>query len=345
MPEPTPYDAPPYDVLPAPVWREREAAHAARVDAATAGHRERRRDGRRHPVEDFLFTYYPHSPAKLRRWHPGPGVLLAGAAGDERPTWRFHRVVGDGVVLDVDSFLAARQGTVRFVRELVTRTLVRPATLGCFGLHEWAMAYRLTPEQQRHADWPLRLGADGTDAVVEAHQISCSHFDAYRFFTPQALSRNAIRPTRERQVELEQPGCLHAGMDLYKWAFKLSPAVPSDLVADCFDLAREIRELDMRAAPYDLIELGYEPVRIETREGKAAYVAAQRGFAVRGNALRRRLVDVLDDLLAQGDAARGDVELEQRQDAAGDSGAGHLADAPRTEPQVERLGVRVGVQP
>jgi hypothetical protein len=41
-------------------------------------------------------------------------------------------------------------------------------------------------------------------------------------------------------------------MDLYKLAYKLSPALASDLTADCFDLARQVRELDMRAAPYDL---------------------------------------------------------------------------------------------
>lgn len=49
----------------------------------------------------------------------------------------------------------------------------------------------------------------------------------------------------------------HAGnMDLYKWAYKLSPLVPSELVADCFALAREIRTLDMRASPYDLADPG-----------------------------------------------------------------------------------------
>jgi hypothetical protein len=50
----------------------------------------------------------------------------------------------------------------------------------------------------------------------------------------------------------------------------------------------------MRAAPYDLRELGYEPVRIETAEGKAQYAAEQRGFSVRGQALRARLVEALD---------------------------------------------------
>jgi hypothetical protein len=88
-------------------------------------------------------------------------------------------------------------------------------------------------------------------------------------------------------------------MDLYKWAMKLSPAVGSDLALDCFELARDIRELDMRAAPYDLRELGYAPVPIETAEGKAEYVAAQRGFTERGQRLRQRLVGAVDDLTAQ----------------------------------------------
>ena len=83
-------------------------------------------------------------------------------------------------------------------------------------------------------------------------------------------------------------------MDLYKRAHKLAPAVPSDLVMDCFELARDIRGLDMRAAPYDLSELGYEPVRIETAEGKAQYAAEQRGFAARGQALRERLLGAID---------------------------------------------------
>lgn len=79
-------------------------------------------------------------------------------------------------------------------------------------------------------------------------------------------------------------------MDLYKHAFRLSPMVSSDLVADCFELAWDIRTLDMRAAPYDLADLGFEPVRIETVEGKAEYVAHQREFAERGAPLRERLV-------------------------------------------------------
>ena len=41
-------------------------------------------------------------------------------------------------------------------------------------------------------------------------------------------------------------------MDVYKWAVKLGPLVPGELLLDAFELAREIRRLDMEAAPYDL---------------------------------------------------------------------------------------------
>ena len=278
-------------------WRPLERRHQERVDRLTAGHLGRRMEGRKHPVEDFLFTYYRHRPAHLRRWHPGPGTALGGAAA-ERADWPHYGTAGGAAYLDVASFLGARGAAVRFVRELLASTLERPAHLGCFGLHEWAMVYRQSPEQVRHADWPLRLGSEGTDEIVERHQLRCSHFDAYRFFTPAARPRNVLEPRRETQAAMEQPGCLHAGMDVYKWAYKLSPGVPGALTLDCFELAREIRELDMRASPYDLRHLGYEPVAIETAAGKAEYVAAQRGFAQRSQELRRRLIDACDRLLA-----------------------------------------------
>jgi hypothetical protein len=283
-------DAP--SVLTAGEWTALVAAHEARVDRWTAPHRERRRRGEKHPVLDFLFTYYSETPGRLRRWHPGTGVALAGPA--PHADWRWYRTDGGTVSLDVPAYLADRGDTVRFVRRLLAATASRPASVGCFGLHEWAMVYR--DRETRHP-MPLRLGPDGTDAVVEAHPIRCTHYDAFRFFTAEAVGRNRLQPTRETQVAFEQPGCLHAGMDLYKWAYKLSPATPAGLVADCFELAAEIRELDMRASPYDLREHGYEPVAIETHDGKAEYAAAQRGFAERGAVLRQRLIDVCDRLL------------------------------------------------
>jgi hypothetical protein len=90
-------------------------------------------------------------------------------------------------------------------------------------------------------------------------------------------------------------------MDLYKWAYKLSPLIPSELVADCFALAREIRTADMQASPYDLTGLGYAPIRVETVAGRAEYVAAQRDFADRAGVLRVRLIDAIDAAMRTGD--------------------------------------------
>ena len=300
-------------------WRPLEAAHEARVDELAAAHLERRRGGERHAVEDFLFDYYEFSPAKLRRWHPGPGIALEGASDEPRAQWTHIRTLparavqllsapadwtghddarrpgSDAVILDAAAFLEARGKAVAFIRRLLEATLEREIHTGCFGLHEWAMVYR-QPAERRHASLPLRLGADGTDAVLEASTLRCTHFDATRFFTPEGLARNTLAPTREGMEELEQPGCLHAGMDVYRWAYKLAPAIPSELVADAFELAREIRTLDMQASPYDLRAIGYEPVPIETPEGRRDYALRQRAFGERANELRRRLLDALNAL-------------------------------------------------
>lgn len=266
-------------------WMPLATAHAERADALTAAHRARASRAEKHPVEDFLFTYYSYKPAILRRWHPGPGVVLRDA--EERQAWRWYRRDGDGVRVDADSFRAERGTLFRGTVGLLRATLSRPGQFGCFGLHEWAMVYRA--DEVRHAV-PLRLGSDGADAVVEAHDLKCTHFDAFRFFTPEAVPRNRAALDREDQVQHEQPGCLHAGMDVYKWAVKLGPLVPGPLLLDAFELARDIRTLDMEASPYDLSGWGYGAVPIETPEGKAQYVARQRRLSERGQVLRRSLI-------------------------------------------------------
>jgi hypothetical protein len=272
-------------------WQQREIAHAERADALTADWRVRVQRGGKHPIEDFLFTYYPIKPNHLRRWHPGAGITLEGAGEAERAAWRWYQTDASGAVdVDAAAFLVAKAASVDFIEKLLTRTAARVGQFGCFGLHEWAMVYR--QGAHRH-DVPLRLGQSGTDEVVEGHRIACSHFDAFRFFTPEAVPLNRLSPTRDNQPELEQPGCLHAGMDVYKWAIKLGPLVPGELLLDAFDLARDIRWLDMRASPYDVSEWAGDPVAIETPDGKAEYVRQQRGFADRSNALRARVVDAI----------------------------------------------------
>ena len=281
-------------LLAAETWRARRAAHEARVDAWLGPHLERRRRRIKHPVEDFLFTYYSYRPAQLRRWHPGAGVVLAGA--DRADLGRDYVRTTGGATVDTDAVLARRGESVAWIRDLLVATAGRPGQFTCFGLHEWAMVYRQGADELRHQAWPLRLGVAGSADLVERNVVRCTHFDAYRFFTPAARPLNVVRPTRESQSEHEQPGCLHANMDVYRWAYKLSPLIPSELVADCFALAREIRVLDMRASPYDLSGLGLTPIRVETAEGRAAYVARQRHFAERAAVLRDRLIAALEPL-------------------------------------------------
>ncbi len=290
-------------------WQAQSAAHQARVERYAAPYLARRSANQKHPVEDFLFTYYTQKPGQLSRWHPGAGVVLTGPAAAERLGWKFYREASDGerevsgaprqgsaVVIDREKFLTERKAAVDFAAIILGRTAARPANFGCFGLHEWAMVYQQDANEVRHEYLELRLGSADTDRVVEENRIRCTHFDAYRFYTPQASGRNELRPTRENQRDMEQPGCLHANMDLYKWAYKLSPALPSELVMDCFELSWRVRAMDMQASPYDLAAWGYPPIAIETAAGKADYVAAQRGFAAEAAVLRGRLAGAVASL-------------------------------------------------
>lgn len=280
-------------------WRPHAEAHANRIDPYVMPHLDRRRRREPHPVHDFLFSYYSHRPAQLRRWHPGYGTRLLDAF--ELAGSKGYALV-DGAAAVTRTHLESQVPLVEGIRALLAATAARRPHLGCFGLHEWAMVYRAEESEVRHP-WPLRLGPEGTDAVVESHRIRCSHFDAYRFFTPSARPLNTLSPASTDRPAFEQPGCLHASMDLYKHAFRLSPLIGSDLVADCFELAWAVRTLDMRAAPYDLAGLGLEPVRIETQEGKQQYAAAQLDFAQRAAPLRERLIEECSRLLAEVAAA------------------------------------------
>ena len=282
-------------VLPRAEWLARARAHAARADGLCADHLARRSRGEKHPVWDFLFEYYPVTPGKLRRWSPGYGVALADARPEDVAHLRDVTVGADGVARLDEAALRDRRGdAIAYIRGLLAGTLANEAQFDCFGLHEWAMVYRA--DETRHPV-PLRLGQARTDAVVDLHQVKCTHYDAYRFFTPEAAPLNRNRPTRDTQPACEQAGCLHANMDLYKWATKLAPLVPGELWLDSFELARDIRRLDMEASPYDLADRGFAPVPVETPEGKAEYVRRQRGLAGRAAPIRSALLQLADDFL------------------------------------------------
>lgn len=284
------------EVLTQEEWESRRAAHRARLAHWTVPHLARRSRGIKHPVEDFLFDYYPFSVSKLLTWHPGFTVALSGAAAEFAPPTYIPTECGDAVRVDVTR-LGRHRARLDLAIRILAGTMSRHAQLGCFGLHEWAMVYRLEPGQVRHEQLDLRISPEDIAATVERVGLRCTHIDAYRFFTEPAMPLNPIEPTRASQPDLEQPGCLHATMDLYKYAMWFQPFVPGELVADAFEVAMRTRELDMRASPYDLADdIAYPPVPVETVDGRREYAREQAALMAAAEPLRERLLRSLTDL-------------------------------------------------
>ena len=86
-------------------------------------------------------------------------------------------------------------------------------------------------------------------------------------------------------------------MDLYKWAYKSSPWISSDLLRETLFFAIEAREIDMRASPYDLTDYGYPAIPIETPEGRREYESLQLALYHKGLPLRDKLIDALTAIL------------------------------------------------
>jgi hypothetical protein len=276
------------DRLSEPVWRNRLANHRERLAPFVADRLERMSRREKHPVRDFLFQYYSYRPAHLLRWTPGPDAILENA----RPAdleWNEFTPTAGGLVLLAASFPVHRRSFVRWALDYLEGIAARPPVYGCFGLHEWAMVFRA--DQVRHERTPLRLSPAAIADVVEAEELCCTHFDAYRFFTPAATPRNRHELTRAVTDRFDQRGCIHVTMDLYRYAYKLAPWVTGELIADAFLLAWRARELDMRASPYDLAEYGLEPIPIETAAGKEDYVRQQRELAAAAVSIRSRLIE------------------------------------------------------
>ena len=103
--------------------------------------------------------------------------------------------------------------------------------------------------------------------------------------------------TRENQADYEQSGCLHANMDLYKWAYKIFPFIGGDLLMDCFELAIQCRLLDMKASPYDVSHYNSEAIRVETPEGREQYIREQHRLKKVADPLRERLAQAYEKII------------------------------------------------
>ncbi|MGF1657393.1 MAG: 3-methyladenine DNA glycosylase [Verrucomicrobiales bacterium] len=265
--------------------------HLARVQARWGEYLAKRAAGFKHPVWDFLFTYYSFRPSKLLEWNPGWGVALE----EKCASWNVTSSAEGWHWLDETRWPEARRESATWILRLLEATASRPAQFSCFGLHEWAMVYRL-PEH-RHSEVPLRLSGQRVAELVQSRPLCCTHFDAFRFFSESARPLNARQLSSEDRLNLDQPGCVHVSMDLYKWATKLWPWISADRVWECFELASEARLLDMQASPYDLSAFGFTPIKIEDEAGRHEYEQRQRALRQQAAPIRNRLVGDMTRLI------------------------------------------------
>lgn len=245
-------------------------------------------------MEDFLFEYYPFSFSFLEKWQPGQGVALEWDGGELMAPFsdRWYVLENGALTADPRRLSAKECQRLAWIANLLEATRDRAPNFACHGLHEWAMVYR-GKEVRHEKTLKLRLPQAEIDEVVETRAICCSHHDAFRFFADEARPLNHLQPTLETRELFEQPACLHANMDLYKWAAKAMPWTGSEFLLDCFELAVELRNLDMRASPYDVSDWGLDAVRIETAEGRRTYENEQKLLADRARPLRERLIETI----------------------------------------------------
>eukprot|EP00658_Telonema_sp_P-2_P065240 TRINITY_DN54533_c0_g1_i3.p1 TRINITY_DN54533_c0_g1~~TRINITY_DN54533_c0_g1_i3.p1 ORF type:complete len:298 (+),score=48.86 TRINITY_DN54533_c0_g1_i3:34-927(+) len=243
----------------------------------------------------------------------GLGVEMVGASSEDVAGPQGGCLAQKGLQLDGDGgvYLAGNLGLrpepYRWSRELLARTQSNPVVLNCFGLHEWAMVYRPDHRSAGSARYQdglrFRLSQSEVNRLVEESQLRCSHLDALRMFSPAAQTRpnrfGSIQAlSRDNQPQLEQAACVHAALDLLRWCIKLSPFVRAELLADCLEHALRARRVDVAAGPYDCLEFGIEPIRIETDMGRREYRDLQIELMKEGKPLREQLIREYDLLLS-----------------------------------------------
>lgn len=273
---------------------EKKHRHLERVILWTRNFRKRRARGIKHPVEDFLFTYYNYSSSQLEEWHPGLSIGISPDGYKLIKADSRYSKMNFYWILNPSSIHRQEKKRIDFIHKLLQSTASRTPVFHCYGMHEWAMVYKT--RNIRHS-WPLRMKPQAIDEFVHSQRIYCTHFDAFRFFTPAARPLNQSLPTSENRLEYEQPGCIHANLDLYKWAYKMAPWCGSDLIAEAFQLAMKGRTIDMQASPYDLSDLGIEAIPIETSKGRERYQKAQRELKEQGSMIREKLFFLTNKLL------------------------------------------------
>jgi hypothetical protein len=280
-------------ILDSPTFITLKSEHEVRVRNRIRPILELREASKKHPVLDFLFDYYSFRPALLERYSPGFSVLLSGDIS-EVPHHALYKTTAQGWTMDLRQFPVHRFDSLIWLIDFLEKTEKSEPVFSCLGLHEWAMVYK--EEHQKRHQLPLRLSTEQTQALVESRPLRCTHYDAFRFFTQEARPLNHHQLTKQDRVRFEQPGCIHANMDVYRWAFKFYPWIDSELIWQAFDVAWQARWIDMKASPYDVSGLGETNILIETREGAEEYVREQKRLYSIAKPIRQNLINSLKAL-------------------------------------------------
>ena len=242
------------------------------------------------------------------------GILLEGATAEDVGGvlhLRGSMLDKHGIIYSPASFFSSKEGSANaaapflWYRSVLQQTLNSAPVLHCHGLHEWAMQYHPPgadppPSAKYQSHLPLRVSRIVINETVERRGISCTHVDALRYFSPAAgpLNHHGSSLQRTDQLRLEQPGCVHAHMDLLKMALRLQPFVDPSLLRSVLDVALESRKLDVAASPYDATAYGICIVPIETAEGRWEYRKQQVELMERADPVRRQLLRAYDLFLS-----------------------------------------------
>ena len=302
-------------VVPRAVWLGEARRHSEEMNdllyPLIPGHdqatlKERMHAVRLHPVYNFLHSYYRYSAEELKLFSPG---ILSSApleiSSSEDLSMLHQKFLSSSTSLAQYQVPrqplepSGRYGWVRLSksRDILQATSNRQPFLACFGLHEWAMLFKSNEKKQPSLS--LRVPQSKIDEVV-AQGTYCTHFDAFRHFSQTAMPLNSNPSlTRDTQVETEQPGCIHATMDLFAFAHKIYPLSSSSLLRRSLQLALKARKIDMRASPYDVSKFdGCEiPICIETADGRKQYADEQLALAQEAAPLREEILQTYNAAL------------------------------------------------
>ena len=180
--------------MPIPItnWAVSAMAHKLRVEKLLQGNLYKDPN---HPIYNFIFNYFFFKPSTLFQYSAGLDAILA----LDESFQKFLNPKGlsknsDGIFYDPNLHFRTQnqKESITFTLSLLQSVYGRAPSFCCFGLHEWAMLYRVNESGNMPSKCsprqalPLRLSQDDIKKIVESNNIRCSHIDAFRFFTPLA---------------------------------------------------------------------------------------------------------------------------------------------------------------